>query len=269
MRWSSAAASGRARPGARRASCGRRAVVIEDAARRQGRPRRLRRADDRARRPRPGRPADRAGDRHPVRPHPDQRDPHPPRPDDRHDPRLRAGRRPSRGRSRTRSSRRPTKAAGRLGAVSRSCSGSARSRRSARTAGCCSATGRSTGSAATTTRCGPPGRSTPSCPSWPSADATASLEAHPVQPLDAHDRHAQARRPLAVVLRPGRSGAGEGAGRDLPLLRGGLGLDAQPRRAGDPEATYRIRTGGRRRPRRGRDRARSTAFDALRRRRSP
>ena len=47
-------------------------------------------------------------------------------------------------------------------------------------------------------------------------------------------------RPLAQLLRPGRPGAGEGAGRDVPLLRRGLGLDPQPRPAA-PRRSLRIK----------------------------
>ena len=217
--------------------------------RRQGRPGRLRRPDDRARRPRPGRPADRAGDRHPVRPRPDQRDPHAPRPDDRHGPRLRArgGVHPAgRGQDRPggREGRRPARA-GR-----RSCSGSARSRRSARTAGCCSATGRSTGSAAHDDAVRPTGPFDPELPVLAFRRPDGGLEAV----LFNHSTHTigtqKPGRPLAVVLRAGRAGAREGAGRDVPLLRGGLGLDAQPRRAG-ARGDLPHPAGRRRRPRCG------------------
>ena len=58
------------------------------------------------------------------------------------------------------------------------------------------------------------------------------LRGDPLQPFHAHHRHAQARGSLALVLRPGRPGGREGAGGDRPLLRGGLGIDSQPGRAG-------------------------------------
>lgn len=44
--------------------------------------------------------------------------------------------------------------------------------------------------------------------------------------------HPQARGSLALVLPPGRPGGRDGEGGNRPLLRGGVGIDPQPRRAG-------------------------------------
>ena len=149
-------------------------------------------------------------DRHPVRPHPDQRHAHPPRPDDRHDPRLRArggvhppGRRQDR-RGGRRGARRlaPATLQFRLGEESSVGQNSrlllgdgtiywvglARRRRPA---------DRPVRPRAAGLAFRAPGR---------------RARGRAVQPLDPHDRHAQAGRPLAVVLRPGRAGAGEGDG---------------------------------------------------------
>ena len=129
----------------------------------------------------------------------------------------------------------------------RSCSGSARSRRSARTAGCCSATARSTGSAATTTPCGRPARSIPSCRSWPSAAPDGGLEAV----LFNHSTH------TIGTHKPGvRSPSFYGlAAQALEKERGGTFLFFEGASGSThnldvptPEATHRIQAGGRRGP---------------------
>ena len=179
-------------------------------------------------------------DRHPVRPHPDQRHAHPPRADDRDDPRLRARggvHPPGRGEGRRggRRGERPAQPGdvpvpARRGVVGR-----------AGTAACSSRDG-------TIYWVGSHGRRRPADrPVRPRAAGPGvppprrSARGRPVQPLDPHDRHASPGGPLARFYGLAAQELEKETGRDVPLLRGGFGLDPQPRPEGRRGRLFRIK----------------------------